>query len=78
MTFKNKFASEYTSQFKEHSAIELVKQFKSGKTSISEYLTKLFNHIEKMNPELNALTSIQKEHAFERAKQLEAQKVNNE
>ena len=68
---KNKFASKYTANQMTHSAFEIVKEFQSGKQSPSDYLLDLFTHIEKLNPELNALTSIQKNNALERAKELE-------
>lgn len=78
MNFKNKFASKFTADFNSHSASELAKKFRSGKESPSEYLVDLFANMEKLNPELNALTSFQKEYAFEKAKQLESMKPTEE
>lgn len=71
MITKNKFASKYTVNQNTHSAFEIVKDFQNGKQSPSEYLNDLFSNIEKLNPELNALTSIQKDYAYEKAKLLE-------
>ncbi|MBX9839352.1 MAG: hypothetical protein K2X69_13685, partial [Silvanigrellaceae bacterium] len=71
MNTKNKFASKYTLNQNAHSAFEIAKEFKNGKQSPSEYLNDLFSNIEKSNPELNALTSIQKDYAYEKAKLLE-------
>lgn len=78
MIFKNKFASEYTVKINSHSASNLAIDFQNGKRSPSEYLKNLFENIEKLNPELNALTSIQKEFAFERARNLESTKPTKE
>lgn len=71
--YKNKFASKYTANHVAHSASQLVKQFTTNKMSPSEYLTELFANIERLNPELNALTSLQKEAAFSRAQYLSDQ-----
>jgi aspartyl-tRNA(Asn)/glutamyl-tRNA(Gln) amidotransferase subunit A len=78
MTFKNKFASEYTANHNAHTASELANNFKSGKKSPTEYLIDLFANIEKLNPELNALTSLQKDYAFEKARTLESIKPTEE
>ncbi|MGY3803988.1 Asp-tRNA(Asn)/Glu-tRNA(Gln) amidotransferase subunit GatA [Pigmentibacter ruber] len=68
--YKNKFASKYTTNQFEHSAAELVKQFHAKKSSPEEYLVDLFENIDRLNPELNALTSVQKDYAFAQAKKL--------
>ncbi|APJ05090.1 glutaminyl-tRNA synthase (glutamine-hydrolyzing) subunit A [Silvanigrella aquatica] len=56
----------------------MAKNFKSGKSSPKEYLKDLFENIEKLNPELNALTSLQKEYAFAKAEELEATRATDE
>lgn len=71
--YKNKFASKYTSNTIEHTASQLVQQYQAQKLSPVEYLSDLFKTIEQFNPELNALTSLQKEHALARAQQLATQ-----
>ncbi|BBH52532.1 Asp-tRNA(Asn)/Glu-tRNA(Gln) amidotransferase subunit GatA [Fluviispira sanaruensis] len=74
MSHKNKFSSEFVKNINQHSAYSLAKAFRSGERKPSQYLEQLFEHIEKQNPELNALTSLQKEYAFARAKELESKK----
>ncbi|KAB8031966.1 Asp-tRNA(Asn)/Glu-tRNA(Gln) amidotransferase subunit GatA [Fluviispira multicolorata] len=74
MSYKNQFSSVYVNELKEHTAMSLVKTFCSGERKPSQYLEQLFEHIERINPELNAITSLQKEYALLRAKELEAKK----
>jgi aspartyl-tRNA(Asn)/glutamyl-tRNA(Gln) amidotransferase subunit A len=57
--------------FSDHRIGHLVSLFKNKDESIQEYLKNLFSYIEKYNPRLNALTSLQMEKALERAKELE-------
>lgn len=57
--------------FFEHSASQLAHVFKEKQLSIVDYLNGLFAHIEKYNPNVNAMTSLQKEKALERAQELD-------
>lgn len=57
--------------YAEHSAAQLAHLFKNKKESIQSYLKGLFSYIEKHNPQLNAVTSLQMQSALERAVELE-------
>ncbi len=61
----------YSKEFCSHDATFLAENFRSKKLSIVEYISNLFSYIEQENPSLNALTSLQKEAALQRAKELE-------
>lgn len=63
--------SSYSQTFLSHNISQLAKDFSSKKESIQNYLKKLFEYIEQINPKLNALTSLQKEAALQRAQELE-------
>lgn len=68
----------WNQQFLTDTASSLVEQFKSGSTSPTAYLKGLFAHIEGLNKNLNALTSLEKEAALARAVQLEQKKPTPE
>jgi aspartyl-tRNA(Asn)/glutamyl-tRNA(Gln) amidotransferase subunit A len=52
-------------------ATALAEKFRSQSLSIVSYLSDLITHIENFNPQINALTSVQKEYALNKAKELE-------
>ncbi|MES2614679.1 MAG: Asp-tRNA(Asn)/Glu-tRNA(Gln) amidotransferase subunit GatA [Bdellovibrionota bacterium] len=64
--------SSYSKSYTTQNISSLIKDFASKKTSITKYLISLFEYIESVNPNLNALTSLQKEAALKRAAELES------
>jgi aspartyl-tRNA(Asn)/glutamyl-tRNA(Gln) amidotransferase subunit A len=50
---------------------QILKNYQEKKISISQYVENVFNYIEKVNPKLNAVTSVQKEAALKRANELD-------
>lgn len=64
----------WNQQFLNDTASFLVAQFKAGESSPNAYLKDIFAYIEKANPGLNAITSVEKEAALARAAALEQKK----
>lgn len=63
--------SHISDDFSSHRIEMLVSEFVKNPEFMGEYLLKLFSYIEEKNPELNALTSLQKEQALQRASELQ-------
>ena len=60
------------------SANDLVKKIKSKEISSFELLNALLEQIEKVNPKINAVVSLDQERAIEKAKLVENEKKENE
>lgn len=65
------FSSEFARYPQKHSAYELAKSFREKKRSCVTYLEELFSHVESSNSKVNAITSLEKQYAFKKARELD-------